>query len=73
MKRIIAIISLILLASCAQTQSKTKSKLKEKKEELNTCICMEIYNPVCGADGRTYENSCKARCENVRYKPGECR
>ncbi len=31
------------------------------------CICPEIWDPVCGADGETYSNSCYADCEGVNY------
>ena len=36
------------------------------------CICMEIYQPVCGKDGKEYPNSCYAECANVKYKDGPC-
>ena len=38
------------------------------------CLCTEIYQPICGADAKTYSNACKAKCANtaVAYE-GECR
>jgi len=29
------------------------------------CICPTIFQPVCGADGMTYANSCEANCAGV--------
>ncbi len=29
------------------------------------CICPAIFQPVCGADGMTYANSCEANCAGV--------
>ena len=38
----------------------------------NSCVCPEIYEPVCGANGITYSNSCFAGCDGVTYFEGEC-
>jgi len=38
-----------------------------------SCVCIEIFDPVCGQDGNTYSNKCKASCAGVTPAcPGAC-
>jgi hypothetical protein len=71
------LIALMILA--CQGKQETTSKNEEAPIapldglEPSECVCMEIYQPVCGKDGRTYGNSCLAECRGVEVKSaGEC-
>jgi len=39
----------------------------------NSCVCTMIYEPVCGVDNITYDNSCLANCKGVSYSKGLCK
>jgi hypothetical protein len=36
------------------------------------CICIQLFDPVCGCDNQTYSNACFARCEVFSFTPGAC-
>ncbi len=44
------------------------------QKQKKPCFCMMVYAPVCGVNGKTYSNACKARCAGIKvaYK-GRCK
>jgi hypothetical protein len=51
--------------STTTTVEETTTTSIETTTTVEECVCTDDYEPVCGYDGVTYHNPCKAKCEGV--------
>ncbi len=66
MKQVLLIASVIILGQC------TNKLNTNSPTGLEDCVCIKIFQPVCGEDGVEYSNSCMAECAGVNYVEGAC-
>lgn len=71
MRTFLAVSLLFALASCNQDAFKSNEACEAIL--LEDCTCLQIYEPVCACDNKTYANACLAECSSVMtYTEGEC-
>lgn len=71
MKQTFFALSLIMLTYCNNEQE-TSICVDPEKIKLDQ-LCIEIYQPVCGCDLKTYSNTCFAQINGlIGWTTGKC-
>ncbi|MBA3901367.1 MAG: hypothetical protein H0X62_14365 [Bacteroidetes bacterium] len=66
---LLALIALVMLYSI--TQCKKEAPCTERP--IKDCYTSKKNDPVCGCNGKTYDNSSYAVCDNItEFTPGKC-
>ena len=62
---------LFLLLFAGVISSCEKDCVEKRRED---CVCIALYDPVCGCNDVTYGNACEAECAGItNYVKGPCK
>ena len=68
MKKFRSLMSFIFLLSCSSNDDSCVTNVPDSE-----LVCIEIYQPVCGCNNKTYSNDCYAGASGISsWTEGEC-
>ncbi|MFK7925609.1 MAG: hypothetical protein AB8H47_26895 [Bacteroidia bacterium] len=71
MKVLKMIIPSLIFVAVSFSACKTQTCIEVQDPD---CLCIQVYEPVCGCNDKTYSNSCHAECAGIpEYSDGACK
>ena len=62
-----------LAATCREGRNAASADCIDKSKIGLEMACIEVYEPVCGCDGKTYPNDCYAQRAGIKHwEEGPC-